>query len=163
MATAAQNPYEILGVARNASDDEIRAAYRTLVARYHPDKHAGNPLEGLAVEKAAELNRAYEILSDPRRRAAYDRGPTKPGAGPSAEGSRKVARKNVSLTKLIALVLMAPLFLRFGGGLLRLLAALVRGSAGSLRTLPILAIVGLVAVFGAGLLVRRRRSKAGRR
>jgi len=157
MATAAQNPYDVLGVATTATDDEIRAAYRTLVARYHPDKHAGNPLEGLAAEKAAELNRAYQILSDPRRRTAYDRGPAKPGATINENGGRAAARKPPSLTKLIAFVLMLPLLLRFGGGLVRLLASLIRGSAGSLRSLPVIAIVGLVVVFGAGLLVRRRR------
>ena len=156
MSTAAQNPYDVLGVARNASDDEIRAAYRTLVGRYHPDKHAGNPLEGLAAEKVAEINRAYEILSDARRRAAYDRG-SSPVARSTEEWGRSVARKNRSLVKFIGFILLLPLLIRFGRGLVGLLASLVRGSAGSLRALPIVAIVGLVVVFGAGLLVRRRR------
>ena len=62
------DPYAILGVAPTASEAEIRAAYRALVAKYHPDRHQGNPLEELASAKMAEINRAYEILSDPVRR-----------------------------------------------------------------------------------------------
>jgi curved DNA-binding protein CbpA len=68
-----KNHYEILGVASGASADEIRSAYRSLVGRYHPDKHQKNDLKDLAVEKLSGLNTAYETLSDPHRRAAYDR------------------------------------------------------------------------------------------
>jgi curved DNA-binding protein CbpA len=60
-------------VALEASADEIRSAYRSLVRRYHPDKHQKNDLKELAVEKLVGLNSAYETLSDPHRRAAYDR------------------------------------------------------------------------------------------
>ena len=68
-----KNHYEILGVAFGASADEIRSAYRSLVGRYHPDKHQKNDLKDLAEEKLIRLNSAYETLSDPLRRAAYDR------------------------------------------------------------------------------------------
>ena len=69
----------MLGVARSASQDEIQAAYQTLVGKYHPDLHQGNPLEDLANERLAEINQAYEMLSDPARRAAYDAGgPSRP-------------------------------------------------------------------------------------
>ena len=60
-------------MASAASADEIRSAYRSLVRRYHPDKHQKNELKDLAVEKLTGLNSAYETLSDPHRRAAYDR------------------------------------------------------------------------------------------
>ena len=60
-------------MASGASADEIRSAYRSLVGRYHPDKHQKNDLKDLAEEKLIRLNRAYETLSDPQRRAAYDR------------------------------------------------------------------------------------------
>ena len=60
-------------MASGASADEIRSAYRSLVRRYHPDKHQKNDLKDLAVEKLVGLNSAYETLSDPHRRAAYDR------------------------------------------------------------------------------------------
>src|SRR4029077_2381815 len=71
-APAPPDPYAILEITRCATDAEIRAAYLALVSRYHPDRHEGNPLADLASAKLAEVNRAYEILSDPARRAAWD-------------------------------------------------------------------------------------------
>lgn len=57
-----QNPYEILGIKEGASLDEIKAAYRDQVKKYHPDKHQDNPLYELAEEKLQEINEAYEFL-----------------------------------------------------------------------------------------------------
>jgi len=57
-----QNPYEVLGVREGASLEEIKAAYRELVKKYHPDKHQDNPLQDLAEEKLQEINEAYEYL-----------------------------------------------------------------------------------------------------
>lgn len=56
------NPYEVLGVNQNASQDEIKAAYRELVKKYHPDKYQNNPLSDLAEEKLQEINEAYDYL-----------------------------------------------------------------------------------------------------
>ena len=56
------NPYKVLGVSENASQEEIRAAYLELVKKYHPDKYADNPLKELAGEKLKEINQAYEML-----------------------------------------------------------------------------------------------------
>ena len=56
------DPYEILGVSQNATEDEINTAYRTLVKKYHPDKYVGNPLADLAAEKIREINQAYDIV-----------------------------------------------------------------------------------------------------
>ena len=56
------NPYEVLGVKENASEEEIKAAYRELVKKYHPDKYQNNPLADLAEEKLREVNEAYEML-----------------------------------------------------------------------------------------------------
>mgnify|MGYP002658845731 CR=1 FL=1 len=56
------DPYKVLGVSRDASDDEIKKAYRELARKYHPDNYAGNPLADLVEEKMKEINAAYEML-----------------------------------------------------------------------------------------------------
>lgn len=71
--------YEILGVQRNASDGEIKRAYRSLAVKYHPDK---NPDDPQAEERFKECAEAYAVLSDAQKRAAYDRfGHSGVGAG----------------------------------------------------------------------------------
>ncbi|MCS7301723.1 MAG: molecular chaperone DnaJ [Fimbriimonadales bacterium] len=62
--------YQILGVSRDADEKEIKAAYRKLARKYHPDV---NPGDKTAEEKFKEINEAYQVLSDPEKRAAYDR------------------------------------------------------------------------------------------
>ena len=61
--------YDILGINRDAADDEIKKAYRKLAMKYHPDR---NPDSKEAEEKFKEVKEAYEILSDSQKRAAYD-------------------------------------------------------------------------------------------
>jgi len=65
-----QDYYELLGVPRTASDDEIKKAFRKLARKYHPDVNRDNPQEAEA--KFKEINEAYEVLSDPQRKAQYD-------------------------------------------------------------------------------------------
>lgn len=62
--------YKILGVERNASEDDIRKAYRKLAMKYHPDR---NPNDKQAEEHFKEINEAYQVLSDVKKRAHYDR------------------------------------------------------------------------------------------
>lgn len=62
--------YEVLGVSRNASEEEIKRAYRKLAVKFHPDK---NPTDPHAEEKFKELGQAYDVLMDADKRAAYDR------------------------------------------------------------------------------------------
>ncbi|WP_029010925.1 molecular chaperone DnaJ [Azospirillum halopraeferens] len=86
---AKQEYYELLGVARTASPDEIKKAYRKLAMQYHPDR---NPGDAEAEHKFKEINEAYDVLKDEQKRAAYDRfghaafegGRGGPGAGQGA-------------------------------------------------------------------------------
>ena len=67
---AKRDYYEILGVAKNATEDEIKKSYRKLAMKYHPDR---NPDDKNAEERFKEAKEAYEMLSDAQKRAAYDR------------------------------------------------------------------------------------------
>ena len=62
--------YKILGVERNASEDDIRKAYRNLAKKHHPDR---NPGDKQAEERFKDINEAYQVLSDPQKRSVYDR------------------------------------------------------------------------------------------
>ena len=69
MATTKRDYYDILGVRRNASAEEVKRAFRKLAMQYHPDRNKNADSE----QRFKEINAAYEVLSDQERRAAYDR------------------------------------------------------------------------------------------
>jgi curved DNA-binding protein CbpA len=66
-----RDPYEILGVPKNAGEADIKKAFRKLAKQHHPDR---NPNDARAKDKFAALNTAYEVLGDPAKRAQFDRG-----------------------------------------------------------------------------------------
>lgn len=86
MAPSKRDYYEVLGLSRDASEDDLKKAYRKLAIQYHPDKNPGN-VE--SEEKFKEISEAYEILSDPQKKALYDQyghQAFRPGAGTGGFG-----------------------------------------------------------------------------
>lgn len=81
------DPYNILGVSPNASDDEIKTAYRELARKYHPDNYQGNPLADLASDKMKEINQAYDQIMNQRKN-----GQRSPGGSSSYAGSAQNQR-----------------------------------------------------------------------
>ncbi|HNZ29501.1 MAG TPA: DnaJ domain-containing protein, partial [Candidatus Goldiibacteriota bacterium] len=64
--------YEVLGVSKNATQEEIKSAFRNLAKKHHPDAHQGENEKKQAEEKFKELGNAYAVLSDPEKRKKYD-------------------------------------------------------------------------------------------
>jgi molecular chaperone DnaJ len=110
----AEDLYKVLGVAKGASEEEIKKAYRKLARKYHPDR---NPDDASAEEKFKEVQGAYDTLSDPEKRQAYDAGGMfggfgssgGPGGGPFGSGGAAAGGFDVS-------DIFSNLFSRGGGG-----------------------------------------------
>lgn len=92
-----QNPYEILGIKEGASQEEIKAAYREQVKKYHPDKHQDNPLQDLAEEKLQEINEAYEYLSKNNGKGGYEGN----SSGVRNNGSRGQSPEFIEVRRMI--------------------------------------------------------------
>lgn len=86
-----KNPYDVLGVSQNASDDDIKKAYRDLTRKYHPDANVNNPLADLAEEKFKEVQEAYDVIMKEREQgggyAGYGSGSSSGGYGYGYGGS----------------------------------------------------------------------------
>lgn len=78
------NPYEVLGVSQNASEEEIKTAYKALVKKYHPDKYQNNPLADLAEEKLQEINEAYDMVMKGRSGSSTGRSTRSGSWGPAS-------------------------------------------------------------------------------
>ena len=102
------NPYEVLGIKPAASSEEIKSAYRKLVKQYHPDQFRDNPLQTLAEEKLAEINQAYEMLSNGNTtnsssnnsNSSYSNGSTAQSA-PLREARTYIQRRNFAAAQNI--------------------------------------------------------------
>ena len=87
------NPYQILGVSPDATDEEIRLAYRALAKKYHPDNYVNNPLADLAAEKMKQINTAYDEI---RRMRAGGSQSTSPSGSASARSEADAYRSSAN-------------------------------------------------------------------
>ena len=87
-----KDPYQVLGISKDATDDEVKDAYRQLARKYHPDNYGDNPLSALAKEKMQEINEAYDTIIRQRRS-----GKKKSSAG-GASGSQYMDIRNLIRT-----------------------------------------------------------------
>lgn len=62
-----RDPYEVLGISSDATDEQVKSAYREMAKKYHPDNYADNPLSDLASEKMQEINQAYDTIMNGRK------------------------------------------------------------------------------------------------
>lgn len=79
-----KDPYEVLGISRNATDDEVKKAYREMARKYHPDAYADNPLSDLAAEKMQEINAAYDEIMNMRKNGGSSYGGSSYGGSASS-------------------------------------------------------------------------------
>lgn len=93
----ARNPYEVLEISPNASDDEVKKAYRELSRKYHPDSYVNNPLADLAEEKFKEVQQAYDQIMEERQHGFGSGGYSRQG-GYSYQNSGSQGGQDVEVT-----------------------------------------------------------------
>ena len=91
-----KDPYEVLGVSRTASESEIKAAYRNLAKKYHPDNYTDSPLADLAEEKMKEVNEAYDAIMQEKKNGGSAYG-SAGGYGGSYNASSEYANVRVMI------------------------------------------------------------------
>ncbi len=89
-----RDPYEVLGVSKNATDEEIKTAYRNLARKYHPDNYVDNPLSDLASEKMKEINDAYDSIVAMRKGSQSSGGSYKGSSNPAYANIRTLIANN---------------------------------------------------------------------
>lgn len=96
------DPYKVLGVARDASDEDVKKAYRALARKYHPDKYADTDLADLASEKMKEINAAYEEIQ--KMRSGGSQGGAEHGAQGGAYGSYRAGATSPEYAEIRRLI-----------------------------------------------------------
>lgn len=95
-----KNPYEVLGVSPNASEEEVKAAYRKLAKKYHPDKYANSELADLANEKMQEINQAYDAIT----KGGYNSGTNSRSYSYGGSSSTSAYENGIDYTDIISLI-----------------------------------------------------------
>lgn len=99
------DPYKVLGISRDATDEQVKAAYRELARKYHPDKYVNNPLADLAQEKMKQINEAYDLILKERggaKNSTYQAGGSYQSYGGS-QGTSASSAVYMQIRQLISL------------------------------------------------------------
>lgn len=99
-----KDPYSVLGVSQNASDEEIKKAYRELARKYHPDNYQNNPLADLAEEKMKEINQAYDTITKQRAGGYQPSGGSYGGQGSYSQQRSYASSNNPTYARVRSMI-----------------------------------------------------------